>query len=70
MNLNIREMSRQDKLQAMHAIWEDLVQDDEAVESPAWHGDVLKETEEKVRAGNERAWDWEAAKDELRRRAR
>ena len=63
-------MSRHEKLQAMHALWEDLVQEDEAVESPAWHGDALKETEERVKAGTERVWDWEAAKDELRRRAR
>ncbi len=70
MTLNIREMSRHEKLQAMHALWEDLVQEDEAVESPSWHGDALKETEERVKAGTERVWDWEAAKDELRRRAR
>ena len=70
MTLNIREMSRQEKLQAMHALWENLVQEDEAVESPAWHGDALKETEARVQAGTERVWDWEAAKDELRRRAR
>ena len=70
MNLNLQEMSRQEKLRAMHVLWEDLVRDDEAVESPAWHGEVLMETEERVQAGTERIWDWEEAKEELRRRAR
>ena len=34
MNLDIGQMTRQQKLQTMHALWEDLVQDDAAVESP------------------------------------
>ena len=70
MNLNLGEMSREEKLQAMLAIWEDLAQDGEAVESPAWHGEALKETEERLQTGVERIWDWEEAKEELRRRAR
>jgi hypothetical protein len=64
-------MSREEKLKAMHALWENLAQDDdESIESPLWHGEVLKETEAKVQAGAERAHDWEQAKEELRRRAR
>ncbi len=70
MNLNLGQMSRAEKLRTMHAIWEDLAQDDEAVESPAWHGEALKETEARLQAGVERIWDWEEAKEELRRRAR
>jgi hypothetical protein len=63
-------MSREEKLRAMHALWEDLAQEDEAVESPAWHGESLKETEERMQSGVERIRDWEEAKEELRRRAR
>ena len=54
----------------MHDLWEDLVKDDEAIESPAWHADALKETEARVKAGTERVWDWEAAKEELKNRVR
>jgi hypothetical protein len=70
MNLDIGQMTRQQKLQAMHDLWEDLVKDDEAVESPAWHADALKETAARVQAGTELVWDWEAAKRELKNRAR
>lgn len=70
MNLNLQEMSREEKLKAMHTLWEDLAQDDACVESPAWHGDVLKETEARMQAGLEQAQDWEKAKEELRRRRR
>lgn len=50
----------------MHALWEDLAQDEAAVESPGWHQDALRETEERVRSGEERIHDWEDAKRELR----
>lgn len=70
MNLNLREMSREEKLQAMQALWEDLAQAEEAVESPPWHADALQETERRVQAGVERSWDWEEAKAELRNRGR
>jgi hypothetical protein len=70
MSLNLQEMSRQDKLKVMHMLWEDLAQDEEHVESPAWHADALRETEASVRAGTEDIRSWEDAKEELRRRAR
>lgn len=67
--IDMHQMSRQEKLRLMHALWEDLTRDEDAVESPEWHGEVLRETEERVRLGAERAHDWDAAKTELRRRA-
>ena len=70
MNPKLQEMSREEKLRTMHELWEDLAKDDDAIESPAWHGQVLKETGERFQAGTERIWDWETAKEELRKRAR
>jgi hypothetical protein len=67
-SLDLQQMSREEKLKVMHALWEDLARDEGAVESPAWHGDALRETEERVRSGAEQARDWEEAKRELRRR--
>ena len=61
-------MSRVEKLQTMEAIWEDLSHAESEVESPAWHEDLLKETEARVAAGLERIADWEIAKRELRMR--
>jgi len=64
----IAQMSREEKLQTMEALWADLSRNDAAVESPAWHEDVLRETEARVASGQERIADWEAAKQELRKR--
>ncbi len=69
MNLNLEVMSREEKIQTMQAIWEDLAREDGLVQSPAWHGDALNETAERLHAGIERVWDWQEAKMELRRRA-
>jgi hypothetical protein len=67
--VDLHLMSREEKLRVMHALWEDLALDEGAVESPAWHGDTLRGTEERVRSVTERAYGWEEAKAELRRRA-
>jgi hypothetical protein len=66
--LQIQRMSRQEKLQAMEALWAALSMGETEVESPAWHEAVLKETEGRVAAGQERIADWGIAKRELRKR--
>lgn len=63
----IENMSREEQLQAMEALWADLSKVDAEVESPAWHADVLKETEARFAAGKELITAWEVAKRELRR---
>jgi hypothetical protein len=68
MKLDLLQMSRAEKLKAMLELWEDLARDDAAVDSPGWHEAALHETADRVREGTEPAHDWEAAKQELRRR--
>jgi hypothetical protein len=36
-------MTLQEKLAAMESLWEDLARTPEAIESPAWHKEVLEE---------------------------
>jgi hypothetical protein len=67
--IELQSMSREEKLKVMHALWEDLAREEDAVESPTWHADALRETEERVRSGVERVRDWDEAKAELRKRA-
>ena len=62
-------MSREEKLQALEAIWADLSRDAAAVESPPWHEGILKETAARVNAGQERILDWPDAKHQLRDRS-
>jgi len=68
MNLDLKQMSREEKLKAMPALGEDLARDDDSVESPAWHEHALRETEQRVEAGLEQSRDWEEAKKDLRKR--
>lgn len=64
--LEIDKMSKAEKLQAMESLWVDLSKDETSIESFSWHGDVLKETEERVSSGSESPVDWATAKQELR----
>jgi Putative addiction module component len=66
--LQLKKMSRHEKLMAMEAIWADLSQDDSGFESPAWHKEALRETERMVKAGKAKFVDWDEAKVLLRRR--
>jgi Putative addiction module component len=66
--LPLEKMSRTEKLMAMEALWADLSQDEALVDSPPWHGDVLRESEQLVKAGKAKFMDWDTAKAVLRRR--
>ena len=66
--IQIDKLSRAEKLQTMEALWESLSMEKDEIVSPAWHRDLLKETEARVAAGQERIADWEVAKRELRKR--
>ncbi len=67
--IQIERMSREEKLRVMEAIWADLSKDEAGVESPAWHQEVLRETEARFAAGREQVEDWETAKRDLRKRS-
>ena len=64
--LPLHPMSQLEKLSAMEALWAELSRDEQALESPGWHADALRETKRRVSAGEEKPLDWEAAKKELR----
>ncbi len=67
-NIDIKQLSREEKLRIMEAIWEDLSSEDESIDSPTWHQDALQETENRLKAGQEKTLDWKEAKSELRKR--
>ncbi|MBM4065458.1 MAG: addiction module protein [Planctomycetes bacterium] len=64
----IKQLSRTDKLKAMEALWKDLSGDEEKYDSPAWHEDVLKETENRLNSGIEEVVEWDIAKKNLRKK--
>ena len=68
LTLDLDTMTIADKLQAMEAIWDDLLRSVEQVPSPAWHGDVLRARESRVREGKSHYTDWIDAKRRIRER--
>jgi hypothetical protein len=60
-------MSVAEKLRAMEMLWADLSRDEAELESPAWHEDVLRDREAKIKSGKESFMDWEIAKKRLRK---
>jgi hypothetical protein len=64
----IQQMSRSEKLHAMELLWESLSREEDKLESPAWHADALRETQQRYEAGQEQPVDWDTAKKELRDR--
>lgn len=50
--LEIKKMSRIERLQAMEALWDALIDEEIEIESPEWHGDILEQRKRKIEKGN------------------
>ena len=61
-DLALSELTLAQKLELMEAIWNDLTKHDEALESPDWHEEVLKDREEALASGEAPVSDWKGAK--------
>ncbi len=64
--LPLERMTKAEKISTMESLWADLCRDPEEVQSPAWHGQILRQREEAVRAGTEAVSDWRSAKKMIR----
>jgi hypothetical protein len=60
--IEIQDFSRKEKIRLMEAIWADLSKEEEELESPEWHREALRETEERLASGEEKLINWETAK--------
>jgi len=47
----IKKMSRIERLQAMEALWDSLIDEESTLRSPEWHRDILEERKRKIEAG-------------------
>ncbi len=65
--IEIKNLSREEKLRMMDALWADLVSEEGLLESPEWHEKALQETEKRLCKGQEKILDWQTAKKELRK---
>ena len=66
--LPLNEMSVEEKVQTMEALWQSLSSDPAAIESPSWHEKELAERERKIESGEAKFVAWEKAKVDIRRR--
>ena len=62
------QLKREDMLHLMETLWGGLSRGEAEVESPAWHGSALAETERRLAEGREEVLDWNRTKAELRDR--
>ncbi len=49
--IEIKKMSTIERLQAMEALWDSLMDEESEIESPQWHGDILEERKRKIENG-------------------
>lgn len=66
--IEIKHLSKKEKLRMMEALWEDLSREAESVDSPEWHKKALEETERRLHLGEEKELNWQTAKRDLRNR--
>jgi len=48
---DIKKMSRTERLAALEALWDSLLDEESQIESPQWHRDVLEERRKKIENG-------------------
>ena len=65
--LAIEDMTIEEKLQAMEALWNDLCQHEETVVVHDWQKEILDEREKSVDKGSAQFIDWEQAKRDISR---
>lgn len=70
MKLPLDQMTTEEKLRAMEALWADLTRNETRYESPKWHGEILQERAARVKQGKETFEHWEAAKQQLRQKSK
>lgn len=66
--LDIDQMTLEEKLRAMKALWDDLCRKD-TVPVPQWHKDILDERERQVEEGKAEFIDWDIAKRRIAERS-
>ncbi|MHB9029539.1 MAG: addiction module protein [Candidatus Latescibacterota bacterium] len=67
-NWEISQLTLPQKLDLLEAIWENLSQDENTLESPDWHEKILRDREKAVSDGRAAISDWEEAKERIRRK--
>jgi putative addiction module component (TIGR02574 family) len=49
--IEITQMSKVERLQAMQALWDSLIHENSEIESPEWHQDILAARKKNIEEG-------------------
>ena len=64
--VDVRSLSKIEKLRLIETLWADLSMEDAAIASPQWHQDALHEAERLHAEGKATFSDWSEAKERIR----
>ena len=62
----IHQMPLHEKILVMEAIWDDICREEDGLEVPQWHKDILDERDRLIAEGKARFIDWEDAKKQIK----
>jgi len=68
--LPLDQMSLDEKLRALEALWDDLCRREESVPVPTWHRELLDERQRLIEEGKVQFSDWETAKRRIAEQTR
>jgi putative addiction module component (TIGR02574 family) len=66
--LQIDQLSLEEKLEIMEALWQDLRRNTDQLPVPQWHKDLLDKREQMIETGESNFADWESAKKRIAER--
>lgn len=67
--IDIKNMTVEEKFEAMELLWDDMCRNVPEIVSPEWHEEILLEREQNLKNGNDQFEDWNDVKKELRKMA-
>ncbi|MCC5865703.1 MAG: addiction module protein [Wenzhouxiangella sp.] len=68
--LPLNEMTIEEKLQMMEALWDDLSRNAPDLATPHWHGKVLAQREQALERGEDQLEDWYQARERIEKEIR
>lgn len=66
-DLPLSQLTFSEKLDLLETIWADLSREEDKLESPAWHKEVLEDRDSAYAAGKVSVSNWEKAKERIRK---
>lgn len=65
--IDIKRITTIERLRAMEELWDAICHEDQEVDSPAWHGDILGDRRKKIESGKAEFISVKDMKESIRR---